>query len=234
MKIGIYLAHPAHYNLFKNVIPELVKKNDVLVLYNDKDILHNLILNSSFKNISQRLEVKSRHGSKLSLLINFIKKLKFGLLKFSDFKPELILGTSIIISFIAKIIDCKSIILNEDDFDIIKITSYVGYPFANYILCPSVCRTIHFDKKSIKYDSYHELAYLHPNHFIPNELIASKYVNIKEPYFIIRLARLSAHHDHGIRGIDNNLLHLIINLLSKYGRVYITNERKIGMSLTNI
>ena len=36
-----------------------------------------------------------------------------------------------------------------------------------------------FDKKSIKYDSYHELAYLHPNHFIPNELIASKYVNIK-------------------------------------------------------
>ena len=58
MKIGIYLAH-SHYNLFKNVIPELVKKNDVLVLYNDKDILHNLILNSSFKNISQRLEVKS-------------------------------------------------------------------------------------------------------------------------------------------------------------------------------
>ena len=82
--------------------------------------------------------------------------------------------------------------------------------------------------KTIKYDSYHELAYLHPNHFIPNELIASKYVNIKEPLFIIRLARLSAHHDHGIRGIDNNLLHLIINLLSKYGRVYITNERKIG------
>lgn len=46
---GIYLAHPAHFHLFKNVIEKLNKHNSVFIVYNDKDVLHELIKSSKFK-----------------------------------------------------------------------------------------------------------------------------------------------------------------------------------------
>ena len=88
------------------------------------------------------------------------------------------------------------------DFDVVKKTENFGYPHADTILCPEVCRTTKFDKKSIKYKSYRELAYLHPNHFMPSKEVVQKYFDHKEKNFVIRFAKLTAHHDEGVKGIN--------------------------------
>ena len=98
---------------------------------------------------------------------------------------------------------------------------------ADTILCPEVCRTTKFDKKSIKYQSYHELAYLHPNHFKPNLKKATSYIDNKNPYFIIRFAKLFAHHDDGIQGINSEVAAELINILKPHGNIYITSERTL-------
>jgi predicted glycosyltransferase len=69
------------------------------------------------------------------------------------------------------------------------------------------------------------LAYLHPAHFSPQR------ENIKNlgnaPFFILRFAKLTAHHDEGRKGINTLIAEKLINILSKYGRVYITSEREL-------
>ena len=226
MKIGFYLAHPAHFHLFKNVISNLIKSdNEIIIVYNDKDVLHDLIQTSVFKSYSRRVRTNSKVNSKLALIVQFILKNWGAFRIFRKFKPQYVYGTPILISLIGRILAYKSIIVNEDDFDIVSKTANLGYPYADNILCPSVCRTTKFDAKSVKYQSYHELAYLHLNHFEPNKVTASKYVDILKPYFIIRFAKLFAHHDDGIKGIDTHIAKQIIEKLKPFGNIYITSER---------
>ena len=89
------------------------------------------------------------------------------------------------------------------------------------------------------YDTaYHELAYLHPNHFTPNtsvldeagvkyEILIDGTVKALEPYFILRFNAFKAHHDVGVVGLTIENKRRLVNMLSKIGKVFITTERNI-------
>ena len=95
------------------------------------------------------------------------------------------------------------------------------------ILSPIVCNNSVLEKKSIKYHSYHELAYLHPNQFAPDNTIVDKYFPSDEPYFILRFAQLNAYHDLGVSGISTEIAQHLIDILKPYGSIYITSERPL-------
>ena len=152
----------------------------------------------------------------MELYLQFLLK-NWGSFKlFYKLKPDIVVGTPILIALIGRLLPYKSIIVNEDDFDVVKKTADLGYPYADHILCPEVCRTTNFESKSVKYNSYHELAYLHPDHFEPDKKIATNYVDINKPYFILRFAKLLAHHDDGISGINNGIASKIIEILQPH------------------
>ncbi len=230
-KIAFYLAHPAHFHLFKNVIEQLKEKNKVYVVYNHKDVLEDLINNSTFKDLAIKIKTNKKINNKFSLLIQFVLKNIGAFITFLKIKPQIVLGTPILISLVGRFLPYKSVIVNEDDFDIVKRTADFGYPYANHILCPSVCRTTNFDFKSIKYNGYHELAYLHPNNFKPSKDIALKYVNANEIFFIIRFAKLVAHHDVNVSGLNIEVSKKIIELLLPFGEVFITSEVQLHKDL---
>lgn len=233
MKVLFHLAHPAHFHLFKNIITYLLNKNmSVVITYNDKDVLEELINNSAFKEISIKLKSRKNIDNKYDLVFQFIEKIYslFKILKHES--PTLILGTSVIISLSSKPLGIKNMIVNEDDFDIIAQTANLGYRFASNIVCPEVCRTGKWDAKCIKVNSYHELSYLHPDNFTPNKENVKKYISDPgKNYFILRFAKLSAHHDDGIKGISDKLALEIITKLENHGEVFITTERDIGKKL---
>ena len=81
--------------------------------------------------------------------------------------------------------------------------------------------------KSTKYNSYHELAYLHPDNFTPDKTVVEKYFPADSPYFLIRFAKLKAHHDTGIKGISTDVAHRLIDILKPHGRVFISSEREL-------
>lgn len=103
----------------------------------------------------------------------------------------------------------------------------LAYPWADKILAPKVCSTGKWKYKTIAYPGYHELAYLHPNHFTPSKEVVERYFPVDTKYFIIRFAQLTAHHDEGIKGIDKEIALMIIYLLLPYGKVFITSEREL-------
>ena len=65
---------------------------------------------------------------------------------------------------------------------------------------------------------YHELAYLHLNHFTPDPKIVEAYgIDTSKPYFVMRFASLNAHHDSGIKGINTEIAQRLINILEGSG-----------------
>ena len=56
-------------------------------------------------------------------------------------------------------------------------------------------------------------------------------MDIKKPYFIMRFSKLGAHHDKGVRGLNNNIAIKLIRKLQSHGRIIITSERKLNKEL---
>ena len=60
----------------------------------------------------------------------------------------------------------KSIILDDDDDEVEPLFVKFGHPFADAILSP--VGTPRKSKKTVYFNAYHELSYLHPNRFKPD------------------------------------------------------------------
>jgi uncharacterized protein len=225
MKYLFFLNHPAHFHLFKNIIASLSKKNEVIVFSQKKDVLENLLSGSGLKYISAT--PKERKNSKVGMISSILLK-EWNLLRYClKNRPDLMIGTSMEIVHIGRILNIPAIFTGEDDAAIVPLVSKSTYPFAKVLLCPQVCNNGKWNKKSIKYNGYQELAYLHPNNFIPDKNVVLKYFDVDTPYFVIRLSSLKAHHDSGIKGISTSIAQKIISILEPYGKIHITSERPL-------
>jgi uncharacterized protein len=219
-----YLGHPAHFHLFKNTIKALeTNGHKISVLIKKKDILETLLKNSGINYVN--ILPEGRKDSRAGIAGGMVKR-DFRLLRYClGNRPDLMIGTSTEIGHIGSLLRIPSINVNEDDADVVPLYSKISYPWSTYILSPDVCNNRRWEKKSIKHKSYHELAYLHPYYFTPSRQILRKYMADDSPYFLMRFARLNAHHDKGITGITDELAERIINSLKPYGRIYLTSER---------
>jgi uncharacterized protein len=225
MKVLIYLGHPAHFHLFKNVIFDLQSKgNELTVLIKKKDILEDLLKRSGIKYLN--ILPEGRKDSKAGIALGMIKR-DWRLLRYClGNRPDLMIGTSTEIGHVGTLLNIPSINVNEDDAGAVPLFSKLSYPFSTHILSPSVCDNGRWETKSIKYQGYHELAYLHPDNFSLSREIAKKYIPLEKPYFLIRFAKLNAHHDRGVTGITDELALRIIEILKPHGNIYITSERE--------
>lgn len=230
MKILFQLGHPAHFHLFKNVIFNLKEKgHQISILIKRKDILEYL-LDKHQLNFSNILPA-GRKDSKPGIAIGQLKQ-DYGVFKHClRNRPDLMVGTSIAISHVGKLLKIPSINVNEDDAEVVPLYAKLAYPWASVILTPTVCSTGKWDYKTLKYNGYHELSYLHPSLFSPDKNVVNKYFITDEPYFIMRFAKLKAHHDTGIKGISKEIALRIVDMLKPHGKVYITSERELEKEL---
>ena len=230
MKVLFHLGHPAHFHLFKNVIKSLNQNNHkTYVLIKKKDVLEDLLIQSKIDFIN--ILPKGRKDSKIFIMLGLIfQTLKLYFFCFKVF-PKLLIGTSASIPIISKFFPSDSINVNEDDAEAIPLYSKLSYPFSDVILAPKVCSVGKWEHKKINIQSYHELSYLHPNNFTPSMKVANKYIDSSTKYFILRFAKLGAHHDTGRKGISDDIALQIVKTLEPYGKVYITSERYINENL---
>jgi predicted glycosyltransferase len=223
MKYLFHLGHPAHFHLFKYTIFHLKSKgHKVDVLIKKKDVLESLLINSNLDYIN--ILPDGRKDSKLGIAIGQLKQDFKVLIHCISNRPDLLIGTSVAISHVGKILGIPSINVNEDDAEVVPLYAKLAYPWASCILAPFSCSVGKWTDKKISYFSYHELAYLHPNRFSPNPEVVKKYLGNDFNYFVIRFASLKAHHDEGVKGIDFRLAEKIIKILQPHGRVLITSE----------
>lgn len=231
MKIMVYIGHPAQYHFFKNILKNLEDKgHQIKLLIKTKDILEDLVKQDDWNYIN--IQIKSRKNSKVSILIAALKRTLSVYKIARQFHADLLLGTDSSIAQAAWLLRKPSFTTLEDDVEIIHNLAKLTYPFTSYIVVPKVCQVGKWQNKKIGYDGYMKMAYLHPRYFIPSNDILRNY-GIAEDYILIRLAKLTAHHDVGIKGLNINVVNKIIDIASNYGlRVYISSEIDLDSSLS--
>ena len=226
MKVLIELGHPAHFHLYKNIIYNLKNNgNEVFVLIKTKDILQELLEKEGIQYYN--ILPGGRKDSKLNILWGIIIR-DWRIFWFTlKHKIDLLTGSSPHVAHIGWLLNRYSVVTGEDDDVVVPAFGKLTHPFAKEYLSPRVCNNGKFDSKSVKYESYHELAYLHPNHFTPDKRIVEKYFSAEKPYFILRFAKLKAYHDDNIQGINTEIAQHIIDILKPHGDIYITAEREL-------
>ena len=89
-RIAVFLGHPAHFHLYKNMVSCLSSKNyDVVYLIKRKDILENLVKQSGIKYVVVR--DKERSQSSVFGLIQSMLKMDWQVMKYLLPKKTLLL-----------------------------------------------------------------------------------------------------------------------------------------------
>ena len=226
MNILIQLSHPAHFHLYRNVAKNLMADgHKVYILIKTKDILEDLLQQSGlpYCNILKDAHRKSKLGILWDMIVRDWRMLRF--VKKNNI--DLLTGSTVEVAQVGWLTRRFRVNTGEDDMNVVPLFPKMAGPFMDTILSPRVCNNYSLEPYSVKYESYHELAYLHPHHFEADKKIVEKYFSADSPYFIMRFSSLNAYHDGGIKGINTEIAEELINILKPHGRIYITSEREL-------
>ncbi|MBR1807904.1 MAG: DUF354 domain-containing protein [Paludibacteraceae bacterium] len=222
MNVLFDIGHPAHVHLLRNTYRNLV--NDGHRVYvTVKDI----------PSAIQLLELYGipyiKEGSKHdSLLLKALDQLRYNArLWWLVVSKHIDIGIhGITVAHISRLSRMHSILPDDDDDAVEPLFAKYAHPFADVILSP--IGTPRKSRKTIYVPAYHELAYLHPDNFVPDESVLKEAgVTKGERYFILRFNAFKAHHDVGVVGLTTENKRKLVDYLSTKGRVFITTERNI-------
>ena len=222
-KALFYLGHPAHFHLFKHAIRSL-REDEFIVCIKSKDVLEKLLHEEGipFVNVDEKSAGK-KNKSSFGRLMDFGNRLirLYGIIR--EYRPQRLMGSAAELGVLGRLTGIPSYIFFEDDFEKVASFARIAGPTATYLICPDCCSAWKWNSKKIGYPSYHELAYLHPDHFRAEQVM--EFAGKK--YFIIRFSELGAYHDTGKSGITDEFAMQLIRMLEPHGRVYITSEREL-------
>ena len=226
MKVLFMISHPAHFHMFRYTIDNLKKDgHEVVVVIRPKDVLESLCQNAGmpYYKVKNRPQKWGLFGLGVFLIEKTFEVKRI----VKKEHPEMLIGSDGVLAFVGKICRVSSFEWFEDDVDVIKLYAKMFFPFYTNVVSPAVCSAGKWEYKQIKYSGYQKLAYLHPNYFTPDKSVVEKYFQTDKPYFILRFAQLTAHHDQGVHGFNSDVAQHVIDMLKLHGDVYITSEKEL-------
>ncbi|MBJ2172608.1 DUF354 domain-containing protein [Aureibaculum sp. A20] len=226
MRILIDIGHPAHVHLFKNFTIEMQKQGHIaLFTCREKEFEIELLEANGFKYVSFGKKYKSIAGKIFGLLVFDLKMLKTAI----KFKPDIFLSVGSMYAAQVAFMLRKPHFTFEDTGNLEQIRLYL--PFTKMVFTPDVLKR-DLGEKQLRYPSYHELAYLSPNYFSPDNSIY-KFLGIesKDSYVIIRFVSWNATHDVGQNGINDKDKNDIISFLATKYKVFISSESELPEEL---
>ena len=224
MRILIGVAHPKHVYLFKNLINCLINRGHVLkIIAIEKEMTTYLL-----KKFNIPFEVIGTNQPTLTKKILELPKWEYNTFKIAkDFNPDIYVGRALPhfahVSFVFR----KPFVIFEDT-EIAKLVHKITLPFATSVVTP-YCYKDDIGKKHIRFNSFYELGYLDPKYFKPDiSVLDDLGLGHEEKIIILRFVAWNASHDSGQKGMDDNVISEYISKLERYGRVFISSEKKVN------
>lgn len=232
MNYLFFFVHPSKFYVFRETINQLkLHGHCVEIVITSKDILEDLIRGEKWEYINicpKGRKLKNIHPFLSSFIYFFITI--FRLWRVTKNKKYDLFITDDLLVYIGC---CRRILtfsFIDDDLKVVKLSRII-LSMSHKILSPDITDLEKYNSKKIAFPSYKELAYLHPNVFVPNKEIVRSFNPEMKPYFILRLVSLRAYHDVGMKGLSNQQVHMLIAMLENYGEVYISSERELPEEL---
>jgi len=225
MRILVDVNHPAHVHLFRNAVQEwLARGDEVLITARDKEVVVGLLERYG---LDYELLSRERRGL-LGLGVELVER-DWRLWRLARrFRPHFLIGTSPSAAHVAPLVRGTSVFFCEDDRAAVPLQAAISYPFAHWVCTPDALAE-DYGRKHVKHPSYHELAYLHPNRFVPDPSVRTLLgIGEGERYFVMRFVGLHAHHDRKERGLPREIKLKVFDFLRARGRVFITSETPLA------
>lgn len=227
MKILIDIGHPGHVHFFKHAAWELQKRgHEILFSARDKDVTIALLEHYKFN-----YRILSAIGAdRIGLVREFIQREIALTQLIRKFRPNITTGIGgEFITPIAKLFGIPSVVFT--DSEPVPVDKILTYPIADAI-CTPTCFQKDLGKRHIRYEGYHELAYLSPDYFVPDPRVLNEIgIGNSEPFTILRFVAWKASHDIGQKGFSVDRKCMLVETLAHYGRVFITSEKQLPKEL---
>lgn len=222
MNILIDIGHPGHVHLFRNFYHLAREKHRITVTCRDVEIITHLLRFYQIPFISLGKKKDSLIGKATTILREDFKMLRL----VRKNKIDIGVSSGIVLSHVSLFSKMKSLIFDDDDDAVEPLLVKYGHPCSDAVVSPdSIVRKT---QKLASYAGIHELAYLHPHRFEPDKSVLTEFgIKPNEKYFIMRFVAFKGHHDVGQSGINTAQKTKLIELLSRFGKVFITSERAI-------
>jgi Uncharacterized protein conserved in archaea len=230
MKIVIDMNHPKDANIFHHVIESLEDHGHIVkIIAADKENVLQILDSLGFT-----YTVKKHYYGLLNKVMGMVKNDIFIYKECKNFKPDLFTSFgSPYAAQVSKLYGKKHISFSDTDSSVKTLDHFtlttLFFSEINYV--PSCHRKSRKSKQG-RFNGYYELAYLAPNYFSPDASVLDELgLHKSDSYILIRLSALNAHHDVGVKGFnfssDSELLQYI-RALERYGRVFISSEKKLS------
>ena len=214
------IGHPKDVNIFSEVIPLLHKKGHSVKIYARVKENAEKLLNEYDFDYELGKYYSGMTGKAFGIITNDLILYNIS----RKFKPDVFVSPgSPYAAHVSKLLGKKHIAF--PDTEIANIVSKIAVPFTDRIYT-SKSFYLDFGEKHKRFDGYFELAYLHPNYFIPDRHVIEKY-GLNGDYILVRLSALSSHHDLRAQGFSFSSEDELISLISKlekHGKVIISSE----------
>lgn len=224
--ILVELGHPAHVHFFRH--PIQIWRNQghhILIVTRDKEITHTLLdeIGLDYLPLSKQQTHVWTQG--IELLIRWVRI-------FYIIKQQKI-DAAISISGISTAVPaCLAgiVSITDSDTEDASLSNSIAFRFSDIVLTPTTFLRQSEFKNITTYNSFHELAYLHPNRFSPDKRYLHEFqITENDKYIFIRLVKWKAIHDIHESGISEKHLRKIIALFTqKQYKVLVSSERTLS------
>ena len=222
MRVFITIQHPAHVHFFRNTIERLQGANhDVHVFTRDRPMA--LALLNSY-DIDHEV-LTGRFDSRIKMAIGQLMFEAKLFRRVRRLEPNVLAALGgLEIAHASALSDVRTIIFTDTEHA--TVTNTLAFPFADRICTPD-CYEDDIGAKQVRYPGYHELAYLHPNHFEPDpEILSEIGLDPDDRFIVLRLVDWNAVHDVGGSGFTD--LASVVESFEETGvRVFITAEGEL-------
>ncbi|QKY21969.1 DUF354 domain-containing protein (plasmid) [Halolamina sp. CBA1230] len=220
MRLLVDVTHPAHVHLFRNAIEVLRRRgHEVRVVAREKDVTLDLLAAYGVDHVSLS---RSRPGA-TGTVREWVGRAG-GLLRLArSFDPDVVLSRlNPAAAYVSAALGAPNVVFH--DTEVAGLLDRVTLPAAAVVATPAA-----FDRElpatHVRYRGFHELAYLHPARFEPDgDRLRAHDVDPDEPYSVVRLVAMDAHHDRGNEGVPAETVRRLVNELGDHGAVYVTSE----------
>jgi len=226
MRIICDAGHPAHIHLFKNALWQLERNGHrFLITTRDKEVTLDLLRKYGMEHVS--------FGRRYTDILGKA----YGMFKFNSkmlsvarrFSADLFISHGSMYAAHAASLLNRPHISTEDTGNMEQIWLYK--PFTKAILT-SKCFDRDLGINQVRYDGYHELAYLHPKYYKPNtDVLNMLGMRAGERYVILRFVSWRASHDLAHHGISAQNKIRAAREFSRYARVLISSETPLENEL---
>lgn len=199
MKIIVTVQHAGHVHFYKHVVDELSSRGHTVKVFARQNEASVELLDRC----GLDYEVLAGESDSLVSLATAQSVYEARLLRRAiSFDPDVMTAIGgVAVSHVASLVGARSVVFYDTEHA--TLIRRLAFPFADTI-CTPACFQDNLGEKQVRYPGYHELAYLHPDQFTPEEgILEDVGVDSDTPTVLFRLGDWSSSHDVGVNGIDD-------------------------------